>query len=166
MAQLGFFEAMKRLASLLKKGDPLEAIGALVPWEGFRADIETVVLTPEEAKKSQASRKLFDAIVLFRMLVLQALSDEQIEYQVCDRATFMRFVGLGSEGGISAARPCGCVAGRALREWVVRCIRVGRNCRRLPHRRPESLLPVPKQRKTPRENEGVKRAETPAEWER
>ena len=108
MAQLGFFEAMKRLSSLLKKGDPLEAIGALVPWEGFRADIETVVLTPEEAKKSQASRKLFDAIVLFRMLVLQALSDEQIEYQVCDRATFMRFVGLGSEGGISAARPCGC----------------------------------------------------------
>ena len=34
------------------------------------------------------------------MLVLQALynfSDDQIEYQVWDRATFTRFVGLGSE---------------------------------------------------------------------
>jgi Transposase domain (DUF772) len=39
--------------------------------------------TPEEAKKSKAGRKPLDALVLFRMLVLQALynlSDEQIEY--------------------------------------------------------------------------------------
>src|SRR5262245_43349963 len=30
------------------KGDPLEAIDRLVPWESFRADIEDVVLTPED----------------------------------------------------------------------------------------------------------------------
>ena len=38
--------------------------------------------------------------MMFRMLVLQSLynlSDVQIEYQVWDRATFTRFVGLGSE---------------------------------------------------------------------
>ena len=46
MAQLGFFDADKRLAALSAKGDPLEAIEALVPWESFRADIEAVVLTP------------------------------------------------------------------------------------------------------------------------
>jgi transposase, IS5 family len=103
MGQLGFFDAEKRLAALSEKGDPLETIAGLVPWESFRANIEAVVLTPEEAKKSKAGRKPLDALVLFRMLVLQALynlSDEQIEYQVCDRATFMRFVGLGSEDGI------------------------------------------------------------------
>ena len=83
MGQLGFFDAEKRLSALSKKGDPLEAIAALVPWESFRADIEAVVLTPEEAKKSTAGRKPFDAIAMFRMLVLQSLynlSDEQIEY--------------------------------------------------------------------------------------
>jgi len=40
-----------------------------------------VVLTPEEAKKSKAGRKPLDALVLFRMLILQALynlSDEQM----------------------------------------------------------------------------------------
>ena len=103
MGQLGFFDAEKRLSALSKKGDPLEAIAALVPWESFRADIEAVVLTPEEAKKSTAGRKPFDAIAMFRMLVLQSLynlSDEQIEYQVYDRATFTRFVGLGLEDGI------------------------------------------------------------------
>ena len=89
--QLGFFDADRRLAALSEKGDPLEAIASLVPWESFRADIEAVVLTPEEAKKSKAGRKPLDALVLFRMLVLQALynlSDEQIEYQVRDRLSF------------------------------------------------------------------------------
>jgi hypothetical protein len=75
-------------AALSAKGDPLEAIDRLVPWESFRADIEAVVLTPDEMRKSSAGRKPLDAIVMFRMLVLQALnnlSDEQVEYQVRDR---------------------------------------------------------------------------------
>src|SRR3979490_2621226 len=50
MAQLGFFDAEKRLAALSAKGDPLEAIDRLVPWESFRADIEAVVLTPDEMR--------------------------------------------------------------------------------------------------------------------
>ena len=62
MGPPGFFDADKRLAALSKKGDPLEAIAALVPWESFRADIEAVVLTPEPEKKSNAGRKPFDAI--------------------------------------------------------------------------------------------------------
>ena len=33
MGQLGFFDADRRLAALSEKGDPLEAITALVPWE-------------------------------------------------------------------------------------------------------------------------------------
>ncbi len=103
MGQLGFFDADRRLSALSAKGDPLEAIAALVPWESFRADIEAVVLTPEAEKKSSAGRKPIDAMVMFRMLVLQSLynlSDEQIEYQVRDRLSFTRFLGLGFEDGI------------------------------------------------------------------
>src|SRR6185312_13903179 len=80
MGQLGFFDADRRLAALSEKGDPLEAIAALVPWESFRAEIEAVVLTPDEAKKSKAGRKPFDAIMMFRMLVLQSL------YNLSERA--------------------------------------------------------------------------------
>ena len=88
MGQLGFFDADNRLAALSAKGDPLEAIDRLVPWESFRGDIEAAVLTPETERKSMAGRKPIDAIVLFRMLILQSLynlSDEQVEYQVRDR---------------------------------------------------------------------------------
>src|SRR5436190_12339449 len=57
MGQLGFFDADKRLQALSARGDPLEAIDHLVPWESFRAEIEAVVLTPDELKKSSAGRK-------------------------------------------------------------------------------------------------------------
>ena len=86
MAQLGFFDADKRLEALSAKGDPLEAIDRLVPWESFRAEIEAVVLTPDELKKSSAGRKPFDAMLMFRMLVLQA-----------------RFLGLAIEDSIPDA---------------------------------------------------------------
>ena len=106
MGQLGFFDADKRLQALSARGDPLEAIDHLVPWESFRAEIEAVVLTPDELNKSSAGRKPFDAILMFRMLVLQALnnlSDEQVEYQVRDRLSFSRFLGLEIEDSIPDA---------------------------------------------------------------
>ena len=100
MGQLGFFDADKRLAAISAKGDPLEMIDRVVPFERFRAAIEAVVLTPAEDKKSSAGRKPIDVIVMFRMLVLQSLynlSDEQVEYQVSDRMSFTRFLRLGIE---------------------------------------------------------------------
>src|SRR5215207_7242841 len=114
MGQLGFFDVDKRLTALSAKGDPLEAIDRLVPWESFRADIEMVVLTPDEARKSNAGRKPFDAILMLRMLVLQSLynlADEQVEYQVRDRLSFTRFLsGLGSRTAFPTARRYGCSA--------------------------------------------------------
>jgi IS5 family transposase len=106
MGQLGFFDTEKRLATMSAKGDPLEAIDRLVPWESFRADIEAAVMTTDGMKRSSAGRKPADAIVMFRMLGLQALhnlSDEQAEYQGCDRSSFSRFLRLGIEDGIPDA---------------------------------------------------------------
>jgi hypothetical protein len=42
-----------------------------------------------------------NAVLMFEMLVPSArynLSDDQIAYQVCDRLSFMRFLGLGPWG--------------------------------------------------------------------
>ena len=107
MGQLGFFDADKRLEALSARGDPLEAIDHLVPWEQLPCrHLEAVALTPDELKKSSAGRKPFDAILMFRMLVLQALnnlSDEQVEYQVRDRLSFSRFLGLAIEDSIPDA---------------------------------------------------------------
>ena len=57
MGQLGFFDADKRLQALSARGDPLEAIDHLVPWESFRAEIEAVVLTTSSRKAAPAGSR-------------------------------------------------------------------------------------------------------------
>ncbi|NJL23552.1 MAG: IS5 family transposase, partial [Leptolyngbyaceae cyanobacterium SM1_3_5] len=52
----------------------------------------------DKPRKSQAGRKPIDVIVMFKLLVLQQLyniSDEELEYPVSDRLSFMQFLGLG-----------------------------------------------------------------------
>lgn len=47
--------------------------------------------------KSNAGRKPFDAVLMFKILILQSLynlSDDQLEFQICDRQSFMWFLGL------------------------------------------------------------------------
>jgi transposase, IS5 family len=177
MGQLGFFDAEKRLAALSAKGDPLEAIDRLVPWESFRADIEAVVLTPDETRKSSAGRKPVDAIVMFRMLVLQALnnlSDEQVEYQVRDRMSFTRFLRLGIEDSVPDATTLW-----LFREKLAKAGLVEKLFERFDqHLAAEgymarggqivdaTIVPVPKQRNSRDENDAVKAGDTPREWKR
>lgn len=98
MAQMGFFDLSDRYASLDAKKDPLAAIDAVAPWDEFRPILEAVWRKPAAEKKSRAGRKPMDAVLMFKTLVLGALynlSDDQIEYQIRDRLSFMRFLGLG-----------------------------------------------------------------------
>ena len=175
MAQLGFFDADKRLEALSAKGDPLEAIDRLVPWESFRAEIEAVVLTPDELKKSSAGRKPFDAILMFRMLVLQALnnlSDEQVEYQVRDRLSFSRFLGLGIEDSIPDATTLW-----LFREKLAKAGLIEKLFERFDQHLAAkgyiarggqiidaSIVPVPTQRNSRDENDQLRAGRTPAGW--
>ena len=107
MAQMGFFDLSDRYMSLDAKKDPLVEIDAIVPWEEFRPTLERVWRKPEAERKSRAGRKPMDAVVMFKTLVLGALynlSDDQIEYQVRDRLSFMRFLGLGLEDRVPDAK--------------------------------------------------------------
>jgi IS5 family transposase len=98
MAQMGFFDLSDRYASLDAKKDPLVEIDSVVPWEEFRPLLEQVWRKPEAKRKSRAGRKPMDAVLMFKTLILSALynlSDDQVEYQIRDRLSFMRFLGLG-----------------------------------------------------------------------
>ena len=97
MAQPGFFDTEHRLKKLDEK-DNLLKLNQLVDWDIFRSTIETARRKSE--RKSNAGRKPYDALVMFKCLVLQQLynlSDEEFEFQLRDRLTFIRFVGLNPE---------------------------------------------------------------------
>ena len=107
MAQMGFFDVEKRYAALDAKNDPLVKINAVVPWEAFRSRLEKVWRKPADKRKSNAGCKPWDAIVMFKAIVLCALynlSDDQVEYQMRDRLSFMRFLGLALEDKVPDAK--------------------------------------------------------------
>jgi len=56
----------------------------------------------ERERKSNAGRKPFDVVLMFNLLILQTLynlADEQVDYQIRDRLSFARCLGLGIEDG-------------------------------------------------------------------
>ncbi len=94
MKQPGLFDFDRRHKKLVKTRGFLENLNRFVDWELFRA------LLAEALKRSsgeKGGRPAHNAVLMFKVLVLQALynlSDEQTEYQILDRLSFMKFLGL------------------------------------------------------------------------
>jgi len=104
MKQAGLFDWQTRFEQLDNGGDPLVKLTAMVPWETFRAPLEKV---RRQDRKSEAGRKPFDVILMFKVLILQSLynlSDDQTEFQIRDRLTFMRFLGLSVKDAVPDAK--------------------------------------------------------------
>jgi len=104
MMQNSLFDLQNRYASLSEAGDPLERLNAVIDWELFRPILGRIDRTE---RKSAAGRKAMCRVLMFKLLILQRLhnlSDEQLQYQVSDRLSFMRFLGLELAGKVPDAR--------------------------------------------------------------
>lgn len=103
MPQPGFFDLDDRFQKLNEK-DPLIDLDLLIDWDDFRPTLRKL---RDKTRKSNAGRKPYDAILMFKVLVLQHLynvSDDQIEYQIRDRYSFGRFLGLDPASKIPDAK--------------------------------------------------------------
>jgi len=90
----GFWDQDIRLSKLSKLGDPLEKLNKGVDFEMFRAILEEKLSKEPQGK---GGRPPYDYVLMFKILILQRyynLSDEQTEYQINDRMSFMRFLDL------------------------------------------------------------------------
>ena len=93
--QIGIWDESLRLEKLSKLGDSLEKLNRAIDWELFRPKLTKVF---KKQAKGAGGRPPYDYVMLFKVLVLQRiynLSDDQTEYQINDRMSFMRFLGLG-----------------------------------------------------------------------
>ena len=174
--QMGFFDLSDRYASLDAKKDPLVEINDVVPWEEFRPLPEQVWRKPESERKSRAGRRPMDAVLMFRTLVLSALynlSDDQVEYQIRDRLSFIRFLGPGPGDRVPDAktvwlyREALAQAGkvedlfRLFDGHLARQGYIARGGQILD----ASIVPVPRNHNTREENAAIKADEVPDGWE-
>jgi len=93
----GLFDEQETYQKLSQIGNPLEMISKVVEFEAFRPNLESKLLNKN--KKSNAGAKPFDVVMMFKIMILQrfyGLGDTQIEYQILDRLSFKKFLGLES----------------------------------------------------------------------
>ena len=176
MGQMGFFDLGNRYSGLDAKNEPLLKIDGVVPWEDLRARLEAVWRRADKVRKSRAGRKPWDAIVMFKTIILCALynlSDDQVEHQIRDRLSFMRFLGLGLEGRVPDAKTVWLYREQLTQAGVIEALfetfdgylkdqgylAMGSQII------DASIVAVPKQRNSREENARIKAGETPAGWE-
>ena len=90
----GLFDDQFRLEKISKLKDPLEKLNRYIKWEDFRSIIDQAF---RETEPSLGGRPPFDRVMMFKVLVLQKmynLSDDKTEYQILDRFSFSRFLGI------------------------------------------------------------------------
>ncbi len=93
----GFFDEQFTIERLSAIGNPLEKISNVIDFESFRITLESKLLNTE--KKNNAGAKPFDVVMMFKIMILQryyGLGDTQVEYQIIDRLSFKKFLGLES----------------------------------------------------------------------
>ncbi|GJL50629.1 MAG: hypothetical protein NPIRA01_18560 [Nitrospirales bacterium] len=171
--QLSFFDLATRYQALSQHGDPLDTLACHVPWETFRSALEAVL---HRSKREKGGRPPFDAVLMFKILILQSLynlSDDQTEYQIRDRLSFMRFLGLDLDQRIPDAKTIWLFRETLPQAQVVATLFAQFEAYLAEHGlQPRggqlldaSLVPVPKQRNSREENATIKAGDCPAEWD-
>ena len=168
----GFFDIEFRMSDLTKNGDPLVRLNECVDWEVFRPELDVI---REKDRKNAAGRKPFDVVLMFKIMVLQSLynlSDDAVEYQVRDRLSFMRFLGLTIGDRVPDAKTIW-----LFREELGRAGLVKRLFKRFDRYLREhgftarkgqivdaSIVSVPIQRNSREENAQIKEGDVPDDW--
>lgn len=170
----GLFDEELRLRKLSFKGDPLERLNKKLKWEEFRPIIEEGL---KKEPKAPGGRPPYDAILKFKMLILQRyynISDEQLEYQVNDRLTFMRFLGLDIASDVPDCNTIWTFREQLKENGIVEKL-FDKFLVMLDHEGfianegsiiDASFVEVPRQRNKKDDNDKIKNNEIPGEWEK
>jgi IS5 family transposase len=171
--QTGLFDWQFRFEKLDKNGDPLHQLNDVVDWESFRP---TLIGVHEKERKSNAGAKPYDVVMMFKILVIQSLynlSDDAVEYQIMDRISFMRFLGLSLGDRVPDAKTIWLFReqlreGKLIKKLFRQFDRFLRNSGFAAKKGQiidASIVSAPKQRNSRDENKRIKEGEIPEDWD-
>lgn len=166
------FAAEEREAKLDRLGDVLQVLEKHVDFAALAAAIDQAAPRPG---RERGGRPPFPTELMVRTLILQQLynlSDEQMEFQLLDRLSFQRFVGLRHSSPIPdrttlwtfRERLMKAGAGETLFEAANRELAKHGYIARGGQIVDASLVPVPRQQMSKEEKALLEQQATPADW--
>ena len=172
MFETGLFDWHERFKKIDKNGDPLVRLNKVINWNIFRNHLEII---RQKKRKSNAGAKPYDVVLMFKILILQSLynlSDDAAEYQIMDRLSFMRFLGLGLGDRIPDSKTIWLfreqltTAGLAekLFDRFDQCLNESGFKAKKGQIVDASIISSPKQRNRRDENKGIKKGDIPKDW--
>lgn len=170
--QTGLFDWQFRFKKLDKSGDPLRQLNDVIDWESFRP---TLLCIREKERKSNAGAKAYDVVMMFKILVIQSLynlSDDAVEYQIMDRISFMRFLGLSLGDRVPDAKTVWFFREQLAEAKLVKklfgqfnaFLRNSGFAAKKGQIIDASIVSAPKQRNSRDENKRIKKGEIPEDW--
>lgn len=169
----GFFDEQFRLEKLTDQNDPLVKLLQQINWEQFRRILTNAF---EREEKGVGGRTPFDYVMMFKILVLQRyynLSDEQMQFQILDRLSFMRFLGLTLSDSVPDEKTIWLFRENLIEHKLVdrlfdkflssleKANLIGKEGRMVD----ASFIEVPRQRNSREENQKIKEGIVPEDWE-
>ena len=150
--------------------DPLVLLKEKLPFENFRPELKAIWRTPRTA--SPMSPTMGRGADSSRCLELYNLSDDQIEYQIRDRLSFMRFLDLGVEDRVPDAKTVWLYREKLVEAGMMKTLfdkfdAYLRNNGYLAMGGQivdASIVPVPRQHNQRNENDKIKAGEIPQDW--
>lgn len=170
-AQGGLFDYHERREALSQKATPLDRLNEHIDWEVFRTDLEGHL---DYKSGPEGGAPPWCPVLMFKILVLQKyydLSEEQTEFQILDRFSFQRFLGLDVGDKVPDKNTIwnfkerlgekgmkGCFA---LFDEVLRANGLLASRGKIVD---ASFVEVPRQRNSREENAQIKQGQTPEDW--
>lgn len=171
MKQPDLYAILDKLERLKNLKSPLDDFNKFINWEIYRKSWSSMY----PYFKGKGGRPPYDPVLMFKVVFLQKLynvSDDEMEYQLLDRMSFQRFVGLEIGDSIPDSKTIWFFRERLkeydmsknlfneLFKWIEeqgKLVRKGSSI-------DGSLVDAPKQRNTREENKQIKEGQIPAEW--
>ena len=170
--QYSFFDKTKRLDKLTKLGDVLTLLNLIVNWHIFVPILDKAI---PRVKSEKGGRPPFDNLLMFKVLVIKRLynlSHDQTEFQINDRITFMRFLGMDFGDVVPDAKTIWLYenllsesgVGKELFDKFFEAILEQGYITRAGSIVDASFVEAPKRKNTKEQREKLKNGEVPEEW--
>ena len=171
--QYTFFDEEKCLKKITKLGDTLEQLNSIVNWVIFLPVLNAAI--PRE-KNVKGGRPPMENLLMFKILIIKRLynlSHDQTEYQINDRISFRRFLGLDFGDTVPDAKTIWLYedmlskseAGKDLFDKFFGAIAEKGYVTRTGSIVDASFVEAPKRRNTKEQREQLKKGEIPEEWD-